>query len=113
MKKAHTILFAALIAAALCVPASARDRSGNRPPGVSRETQAKKPVRKGKKKAQVKKKGKTAAKAKKSAPITPAGGAKESTPPAAPSTPFSTPPPGTGYGNIDPEPPAYPPPARR
>jgi hypothetical protein len=126
MKQVVAFLFTALLAAALCGPAFALDKTAGPAGGKSGETQAKKPAGKSKasRDANGKKKPKRAkkAKAKKKAPSKPRPKAPrkpvEPTPAEKAGTVgnggpgrFSTPPPGTGYGFLEPENP--PPPVRR
>jgi hypothetical protein len=124
MKKAVTFLFAALLAAALCGPTSALDENPG-PSGVKTgESKAKKPAAKPKaaKDAKKKKKPKHAKKAKPKKKASSKTGTKAPVKPKEPTAAekagtvqnggpgrFSTPPPGTGYGSLEPESPPPPP----
>jgi hypothetical protein len=126
MKKAVAFLFTALFAAALFGPAAALDEKPGPSGDTAGESHVKKPAAKPKaaKDAKKKKKSKQAPKAKSKKKASSKTGPKGPVKPKEP-TPaekagtvrnggpgrFSTPPPGTGYGSLDPESP--PPPPRR
>jgi hypothetical protein len=131
MKRIVAFLFAALFAAVLCGPAFALDENAGPAGATDGKSQARKPAAKrkpardAKKKKMMKKKtskraGKARSKKKASTKNPPKAPVRPKEPTAAEKAgtvsndgpgPFSTPPPGTGYGSLEPE--SLPPPAPR
>jgi hypothetical protein len=114
MKRLLALLFVMILAAALCGQSAAQDPAGPAAgKSVSKVSKEKKQkaAKQGGKAAKKKKDAKAAKKGAK--PAKKPDAVRKSAPATQPrpDSPFSTPPPGTGYGNMDPAP-AKAPPAR-